>query len=792
MTSKFLVKRVGVIGSTSMGTQIALDFLNSRFEVFLCDFKSSEKKPNQNIEDALKLSFSQDVKPLASKNLLECLETGNLDDNLEKIKTCDLIIEAKSDEHEVKESVFKKISGSLSGHTIIATASAKSPLESLTQELSEEQKTRFCSIHFFNPPRYTKLVEITPSKTMEKSILDGLEELLTTYLGKNVLKTKDTFNRVANRIGFFSLLSSVYHAQKLNLAFETVDSLAGPLIGRGKTAVFQSLDIMGLEKYAYEIKSMASNLKDDPWCEHFHLPDWLESIIQKRASGENQSKQGIYIRSPEELKVYDISLGTYRPIENSISDAVNDIFKFKSMSSRFKNMRLSSHPQVKFLWAIFRDVFHYSAYHLKDIAYCARDIDLALRFGFGWSLGPFEIWQSAGWQEMAQAISKDIQNKDTLSSAPLPEWVIDKDKTQIHIGNTSYSPSQDKYIQKSELPFYKKQYFYDDVIGSIPRTQKKTLWKNQDIILWTVDNEVGILSFKTKMCTITEAVLDGIIYSVSLAEHGLKALILWQPKPPFSAGVHLGDLLLLAKAQKFNEISHFVEKLQTASLALKYSQVPTLAAVQGLALGGGCELMMHCSKRIVHLETSAGLVEINVGLLPVGGGCKELAMTASKKAEGGDLMPFVKKYFENTMIANVTKSAYECYDFGFLSSKDLIVRHENELLYVAHIQAHALYNSGYKPKLREEKCRVLGKDGVATLKANLINRAQGRFISEYDYSIGGSIAIALCGGEVERESKATEEWLLLLERELFLSLIQSPETQARIEHMLNNSKPLRN
>jgi 3-hydroxyacyl-CoA dehydrogenase len=435
-------------------------------------------------------------------------------------------------------------------------------------------------------------------------------------------------------------------------------------------------------------------------------------------------------------------------------------------------------------------LFHYSAYHLADIAETARDVDFAIRWGYGWKLGPFETWQSAGWADVAKWISEDIASGKAMSKAPLPEWVGKVDG--VHHAEGSYAPRSGKYEPRSTHPVYARQLFPDALLGE-KFDAGRTLWENDGVRLWQLgDDGIGIISFKTKMNTVNDAVLDGIQQSIDYAEKNLKALVIWQSGDAFSAGADLKGMLGFVQAGEIARLESMIANFQKTSMRIKYSLVPVVAAVRGLALGGGCEFQMHSARTVAALESYVGLVEAGVGLLPAGGGLKEIAVRASQRAADGDVFPEIKRMFEAVAQAKLSGSALEAKQLGVLRPDDVVVFNAFELLYVAKQVAAAMAESAYRPPLPAGNVTVAGDVGLATLKMALVNMLEGRFISEHDNVIATRIGDALCGGTIERGSQVDEQWLLDLERKHFFELAQMPKTQERIQHTLTTGKPLRN
>jgi 3-hydroxyacyl-CoA dehydrogenase len=602
---------------------------------------------------------------------------------------------------------------------------------------------------------------------------------------------KDTPNFIGNRIGVFSMLAAMHHTEQFGLGFDTVDALTGPAIGRPKSATYRTADVVGLDTMAHVIKTMADTLPDDPWHQYFKAPKWLAALIEKGALGQ-KTGAGVYTKRGKDILVLDLKAQDYRVSAGEPDADVAALLKERDPAKKFAALRASSHPQAQFLWAVFRDSFHYSAFHLESIADTARDVDFAMRWGYGWSLGPFESWQAAGWKQVADWIAEDIVAGKAMASAPLPNWVFDG-RDGVHGADGSYSPGRNAKVARSSNPVYARQRFPDALLGE-KFSQGQTVFENDGIRLWADDgDDIAVISFKTKMHTVNDHVLNGIQEAIGIAEKKFKGVVIWQPKEPFSAGADLSGALGLLQAGDLKGFEAMVANFQATSQRIKYSLVPVVAAVRGLALGGGCEFQMHAAKSVFALESYIGLVEAGVGLLPAGGGLKEFAVRASDAAgPGGDVFAQLKTAFESVAMGKVSTSAFEARELKLARDGDAVVFNAFELLHVAKAQARALAESGYRPPLPGRRVQVAGDVGIATFKMLLVNMLEGRFISPHDYEIATRIATVICGGEVDRGALVDEEWLLKLEREHFVALAQMPKTQERIAHMLKTGKPLRN
>ena len=802
--NKLIVKKAAVLGAGVMGAQIAAHLANANVPVVLFDLPAKDGDKNGIVKKALDGLKKLDPAPLANKGKLQFIDAANYDENLPLLAECDLVIEAIAERMDWKNDLYAKIAPHLGANAVIASNTSGLSINTLAQGLPVDVRPRFCGIHFFNPPRYMHLVEIIGTQSTDAGTLDALETWLTSRLGKGVIRALDTPNFVANRIGVFSILAVMHHTAAFGLGFDEVDALTGPKIGRPKSATYRTADVVGLDTLAHVVKTMQDTLRDgenaDPWHAHFTTPAWLTALIGQGALGQ-KTRCGIFRKQGKEIQVLDLAKRDYRASAGEIAEEVAAILKIKNPAEKFAALRASSQPQAKFLWAIFCDIFHYAAVQLENVADNARDLDFAMRWGFGWSQGPFETWQAAGWADIAQAVAADIAAGKTMSATPLPAWVMESGRTGVHTAQGSYSASKNAYVARSALPVYQRQLFPERVLGEASLTPEKsgeTLYENDGVRLWAlpaVDGKIGIISFKSKMHTIGDEVLDGVIAAVRQAEQTLDGVVIWH-EAPFAVGANLQQVSEACAAGLFERLEQTVEKFQRASQTLKYAQVPTVVAVQGMALGGGCEFLMHAGKRVMALESYVGLVEAGVGLIPAGGGCKEFAIRAAdwaaQSATPGEVFNFLQPVFQTIAMAKVAKSAVEVIDFGFAKPSDTILFNANELLFVAIKEARAMADAGYAPPLMPRTIPVAGRNGIATFEMMLVNMKEGGMISAHDYRVAKAAATALCGGDIETGSLVDEEWLLTVERRLFVELLKTPETQARIKHTLETGKPLRN
>ncbi|MDT3672307.1 MAG: 3-hydroxyacyl-CoA dehydrogenase/enoyl-CoA hydratase family protein [Aromatoleum sp.] len=799
--SKLNIRKVAVLGAGVMGAQIAAHCANADVPVVLFDLPAKDGKPNAMVERAIAGLAKLDPAPLATKDRAAHIHAANYDADLEQLRDCDLVIEAIAEKIEWKRDLYAKIAPYLRPDAIVASNTSGLSVAALADALPEPLRPRFCGVHFFNPPRYMALVELIAAPATDPAMLDALETWLVTRLGKSIVRAKDTPNFVANRIGVFSILAVMHHTARLGLGFDEVDALTGPLIGRPKSATYRTADVVGLDTLAHVIDTMGATLPDDPWHGYFRQPDWLQGLIAKGALGQ-KTRAGIYRKEGKQILVLDPKKGDYRPSAGDVVSEVAAVLQTKNTAEKFAWLGASGQPEAQFLWAIFRDLFHYCAVHLEDVADNARDLDLAMRWGFGWTRGPFETWQAAGWADVAKAIQMDIDAGRAMSKAPLPAWVFLRGA--VHEAGGSYSVAENTLKPRSALSVYRRQLYPDALLGEAPADRGETLWENggengggDGVRLWTrpdVDPRIGILSFKAKLHAIGDEVIDGMGEAIARAERDLDGLVLWH-EAPFAVGANLQQVAEACKAGQFALLDGKVAKFQQVSMAIRHAQVPVVAAVQGLALGGGCEFAMHAAHRVMALESYVGLVEAGVGLIPAGGGSKAFALQAhrlAQRAAGHDVFPFIQQGFQTIAMATVAKSALEAVQLGFAQPSDDVVFHAHEILYVALRRARAIAEAGWRPPLVERAVTVAGRNGIATCELMLVNMAEGGFISEHDYKVAKAAATALCGGEVETNTRVPEQWILDVERALFVELLKTDKTQQRIAHLLETGKPLRN
>jgi 3-hydroxyacyl-CoA dehydrogenase len=806
--SRFNVRKVAVLGAGVMGAQIAAHLVNVKVPVLLFDLPAKEGPKNSIVTKAVDGLKKLKPAPLGVVEDAALIGQANYEEHMEQLKDCDLIIEAIAERMDWKLDLYKKIAPFVAPHAIVASNTSGLSITQLSEALPEEIKPRFCGIHFFNPPRYMTLVELINTPTTQPQVLDDLEAFVTSNLGKGVVRAKDSPNFIANRVGIAGMLATMKEVQNFGLTFDVVDDLTGKKLGRASSGTFRTADVVGLDTMGHVIKTLQDTLsiETDPFYASFATPEVLKTLLEMGNLGQ-KTKAGFFKKVGRDVMRFDLASKEYVPAGQKADEVYGRMLK-KPAAERLKLLRNSEGAQGQFLWAIIRNGFHYAAVHLASIADNARDVDFCMRWGFGAQQGPFELWQEAGWLEVANMVKEDIDAGKALCNAPLPDWVFKgpvADAGGVHTPQGSWNPTSGTFTPVRKLPVYARQHFPESVLGAnapSAATAGKTLHEDESMRLWTLDadqdgpsgGQVLIASIKTKMHTIGGGVIEGLQTAQAMAEKDYQGLVIWSPGEMFSAGADLQSMLPGFMMGGVQAIDGAMVELQKAMLALRYSSVPVVAAVRGLALGGGCEMAVYSGKRVAAMESYVGLVEVGVGLVPGAGGLTYIARRAAENAAsstGKDILPFLTEGFTAAAMAKVGTSALESRKLGYLLESDVIVPHKDELLFVAINEAKALFASGYRAP-HKRMFPVAGRSGVATIKGSLVNMRDGGFISAHDFHIAGLIAEVVCGGDVDAGTLVSEEYLMALERKAFCSLIIHPKTQERIMGMLNSGKPVRN
>ena len=802
--------KIAVLGSGTMGGQIAAHFANLGFEVFMFDTSHEALSKSLNMMKKLKPT------PLASQSVIGLIKTSTYD-TMDVLSKCDFIIESVVENLDIKKQLFSNIAPYVNDDAVLVTNTSGLSIQKIAEHSPESLRSRIFGVHFFNPPRYLPLVELIRTSFSDEKLLHKAEGFITSALGKEVVYAKDSPAFIANRIGVFSFLAVLKHAENFSLSADTVDALTGKRVGRPASATFRTLDVVGLDVMSNVVKNIYENAKDDPWVELFKLPDWIDNLIAEGSLG-SKTKKGIYEKIGKDIYVYDPASDQYRLSDKTISAEVKKILKENgNIENSLLTLSKSDDPQAQFLWSVHRDVFHYACYQLEHVAETVRCVDLALKSGFAWQRGIFEQVQLTGWSEVRDSLNVDINNGTALSSESLPSWVLDK--SFVYSDEGAYDPNKNQYTPRSSHPVYDRQLLKPLLKGE-KQHQQEILLDGESTKLVNIGDGVASISFKTKMNVLSSSVLTELPKCLDfLEDNGFNALIFKQEQEHFCAGANLYEIISaiklgllekdpgvtskakkkafelmhpeLPKLGKLYSIKKIVAMLQELFMRLKHGKILTIAAVDGLALGGGCELLLHCNKVVASMNSYIGLVEVGIGALPAGCGSKEMTLRAFTNKESDDIFPLLSKYFEQIAMAKVSASALEAKEMGYLKADDVIIANPNELLYVAKQQALALLDSGFKSPL-DSTFKVVGKAGYANIMAQVANLHEGHFISEHDNYIVTHLAKVMTGSKVEENTTVNSQMILDLERKYFIKLLSTKKTQDRIEYMLRNSKPLRN
>ncbi|MBK7279624.1 3-hydroxyacyl-CoA dehydrogenase/enoyl-CoA hydratase family protein [Candidatus Aalborgicola defluviihabitans] len=798
--SRFIVKKVAVLGAGVMGAQIAAHLVNVKVPVVLFDLPAKEGPKNGIVTKAVEGLKKLKPSPLGVADDAVLIQQANYEEHMDLLTGCDLIIEAIAERMDWKLDLYKKIAPFVAPHAILASNTSGLSITKLSEALPEEMKHRFCGIHFFNPPRYMALVELINTPTTDAKYLDMLEGFVTSTLGKGVVHAKDSPNFIANRVGIAGMLATMKEVENYGLTFDVVDDLTGKKLGRASSGTFRTADVVGLDTMAHVIKTLQDTLsvETDPFYDSFATPAVLKKLLELGNLGQ-KTKAGFFKKVGRDVLRFDLDSEEYVAGGEKADEVYARMLK-KPAAERLKLLRNAEGKQGQFLWAILRNSFHYAAIHLATIADNARDVDFCMRWGFGMQQGPFELWQEAGWLEVAKMVQEDIAAGKALCKAPLPQWVFEgpvAERGGVHQPEGSFNPTTGQFVAPRRLPVYARQHFPESVLGAnaaSAATAGKTVFEDESIRLWTLDGAILIASIKTKMHAIGPGVVEGLLQGQALAEKDYQGLVIWSPDDMFSAGADLQAMLPAFMIGGAAAVSGAEEEMQQAMLTLRYSNVPVISAVRGLALGGGCELAVYSSRRVVAMESYIGLVEVGVGLVPGAGGLTYIARRAAENmalSTSKDLLPFLTEGFTGAAMAKVGTSALESRKLGYLLDSDVVVPHKDELLFVAINEAKALFAGGYRAP-HKRLFPVAGRSGIATITAQLVNMRDGGFISAHDFHIARLIAEVVCGGQVDAGTLVSEEYCMAMERKAFGSLLVHPKTQERIMGMMSTGKPVRN
>ena len=792
------IKKVAVIGSGIMGSGIACHFANIGVEVLLLDIvpreltEKEEKKGltledkavrNRLVNDHLANALKSKPSPIYHQKFASRITTGNTEDDLPKIADVDWVIEVVVERLDIKQKVFEQIEKYRKPGTLITSNTSGIPIKFMNEGRSEDFRKHFCGTHFFNPPRYLKLFEIIPGPDTSQEVLDFLNNYGEKFLGKTSVVAKDTPAFIGNRIGIYGIMSLFHQVKEMGLTVEEVDKLTGPVIGRPKSATFRTVDVVGLDTLVHVANGIYDNCPDDEVHELFKLPDFINTMMEKKWLGSKTGK-GFYKKVDKDILALDLDTMEYREKKRASFATLEQTKTIDKPIDRFKVLVNGKDKAGEFYRKNFAGMFAYVANRIPEITDDLYKIDDAMKAGFGWENGPFEIWDAVG-------VEKGIELMKAEGQEPA-EWVTE----MLASGNKSFYTVKEgnTYYYDIASKSQKKVPGQDSFIILNNIRESKKVWSNSDGIIEDLGDGILNFEFQSKMNTIGGGVLQGINKAIDLAEKEYDGLVIGNQAANFSVGANLGMIFMMAVEQEYDELNMAIKMFQDTMMRVRYSAIPVVVAPHGMTLGGGCEMSMHADKVVAAAETYIGLVEFGVGVIPGGGGSKEMALRAADTFHKNDVeLNVLQEYFLAVAMAKVSTSAYEAFDTGILQKgKDVIVVNKDRQLAEAKKYAKILAEAGYTQPVKRNDIKVLGKQALGMFLVGTDSMEAGNYISEHDKKIANKLAYVMAGGDLSEATFVNEQYLLDLEREAFLSLCGERKTLERIQHMLTKGKPLRN
>lgn len=795
---KRLIKKVAVIGSGIMGSGIACHFANIGVEVLLLDImpnqlnEAEEKKGltlenksvrNRIVNDNLATALKSSPSPIYDKKFADSITTGNTTDDLPKIKECDWIIEVVVERLDIKKAVYEQIEKYRTPGTLITSNTSGIPIHFMSEDRSEDFQKHFCGTHFFNPVRYLKLFEIIPGPETSTEVLDFLNSYGEKFLGKTSVIAKDTPAFIGNRIGVFGILSLFHLVKDMGLTIEEVDKLTGPVIGRPKSATFRTADVVGLDTLVHVANGLYENCPDDEAHDLFKLPDFITTMMENKWLG-SKTGQGFYKKVDKDILSLDLNTLEYRPQQKTSFATLEQTKNIENVIDRFKVLVNGTDKAGAFYRKSFGALFAYVSKRVPEITDDLYKIDDAMKAGFGWEHGPFQIWDAIGVEKGIELIKAEGQEP--------AQWVTE----MITSGNHSFYTVKDgstyyyDIVSKSQKKIPGQDAFI--ILNNIRESKK--VWGNAETTLTHLNDGILNLEFHSKMNAIGGGVIQGINKAIEIAEKEYDGLVIGNQAANFSVGANLAMIFMMAVEQEYDELNFAIKQFQDTMMRIRYSGIPVIAAPHGMTLGGGCELTMHADKAVAAAETYIGLVEFGVGVIPGGGGSKEMTLRASDTFRKNDVeLNVLQENFLTIGTAKVATSAYEAFDTGvLLHSKDVVIVNKDRQLAEAKKQALLMAESGYTQPPKRKDIKVLGKQALGMFLVGTDSMEAGHYISEHDKKIANKLAYVMAGGDLSEPTLVTEQYLLDLEREAFLSLCTERKTLERIQYMLTKGKPLRN
>jgi len=797
------IKKVAIVGSGIMGSGIACHFANIGVEVLLLDIiprelNDKEKAKglslkdsvvrNRLVNEALKTSLKSKPSPIYSQKFADRIETGNIEDDLHKIKDVDWIMEVVVERLDIKQQVFEKIEKYRTPGTLITSNTSGIPIKFMNEGRSEDFQKHFAVTHFFNPPRYLKLFEVVPGPKCIQEVTDFLMMYGDKFLGKTSVLAKDTPAFIGNRIGIFGIMSLFHVVKEMGLTIEEVDKLTGPVIGRPKSATFRTIDVVGLDTLVHTANGVKDNCPNDEMRDQFVIPDYVNTMMENKWLG-SKTKQGFYkmtknANGKREILSLDLNTLEYRAKKSAKFETLELTKSIDNVADRFKVLVAGKDKAGEFYRKSFAAMFAYVQNRIPEISDELYRIDDGLRAGFGWEHGPFQIWDAIG-------VAKGVEIMKAEGKEPAG-WITE----MLSNGETSFYSVKEGATFYYDIPAksHLKKPGQDSfiILDNIRKTNE--VWKNSGAVIQDIGDGILNLEFQSKMNTIGADVLTAINKAIDLAETNYQGLVVGNQAANFSVGANIGMIFMMAVEQEYDELNYAIKYFQDTMMRMRYSSIPTIAAPHGMALGGGCEISLHADKVVAAAETYMGLVEFGVGVIPGGGGSKEMALRASDLFHKGDVqLNVLQEHFLTIGMAKVATSGYEAFDLGLLQKgKDVIVINKERQIAQAKQHALLMAEAGYTQPAARKDVLVLGKQALGMFLVGTDSMEASHYISEHDKKIANKLAYVMAGGDLSEPTKVTEQYLLDIEREAFLSLTTERKTLERIQHMLKTGKPLRN
>jgi len=797
------IKKIAIVGSGIMGSGIACHFANIGVEVLLLDIVPRELNDkekakgftlenkivrNRLVNEALMTSLKSKPSPIYSQKFADRITTGNIEDDLHKIKDVDWVMEVVVERLDIKQQVFEKIEKYRTPGTLITSNTSGIPIKFMNEGRSEDFQKHFAVTHFFNPPRYLKLFEVVPGPKCTQEVTDFLMMYGDKFLGKTAVLAKDTPAFIGNRIGIFGIMSLFHVVKEMGLTIEEVDKLTGPVIGRPKSATFRTIDVVGLDTLVHTANGVKDNCPNDEMRDQFVIPDYVNTMMENNWLG-SKTKQGFYkmtknASGKREILSLDLNTLEYRVKKSAKFETLELTKTIDNVADRFKVLVAGKDKAGEFYRKSFAAMFAYVQNRIPEISDELYRIDDGLRAGFGWEHGPFQIWDAIG-------VAKGVEIMKAEGKEPAA-WVTE----MLAKGETSFYSVKEGATFYYDIPAksHLKKPGQDSfiILDNIRKTNE--VWKNSGAVIQDIGDGILNLEFQSKMNTIGADVLTAINKAIDLAETNYQGLVIGNQAANFSVGANIGMIFMMAVEQEYDELNYAIKYFQDTMMRMRYSSIPTIAAPHGMALGGGCEISLHADKVVAAAETYMGLVEFGVGVIPGGGGSKEMALRASDLFQKGDVqLNVLQEHFLTIGMAKVATSAYEAFDIGLLQKgKDVVVVNKERQIAQAKQHAMLMAEAGYTQPAARKDILVLGKQALGMFLVGTDSMEASRYISEHDKKIANKLAYVMAGGDLSEPTKVTEQYLLDIEREAFLSLTTERKTLERIQHMLKTGKPLRN